>query len=159
MMFLGMSDFSTEKTDGNRFKPHGSIEFSILEDGIIKYVSRGPFNKEVLEVLGDIEAKAIEEYKKAHKSWCEVVVFKDSCVATEEANEIYTKYLSEMDEKGNSAIATAFVFEEGVEGRHLMRDVFRECHESVGLLFDDFDTLDDALNWVRNELKNARTKG
>ncbi|WP_448212179.1 hypothetical protein [Colwellia sp. MEBiC06753] len=145
--------FSTDNTSPRKFRPHGRIELTIFEEGIIQYDALGPFNRELMKALEEVEQGALASFKQNFGKWCEVIIFHDSCMMLEDALAELESYLKELYEHG-LAQPTAFVFQEGVEGSSLMKPKYKSVYNHAKIPYQDFNTIEGAIHWCRSQLKN-----
>lgn len=147
-----MTKHCTDKVDYNKFRPHGRVSFSIIEDYIVVYRALGPFNSEVLKALQEIEPDVLKQVKKKNDKWVEIVIFENSCMALDEFIDEFSLYIKVGKENNLLPLASAFVISSEVEGAYLMASKYKECYENAGLTFCVFENEVNATTWVKSFL-------
>ena len=59
-----MTTYNTDTIESLKFRPHGNVEWTTLEEGIVIYRAQGPFNKELTEALIELETTVYPEFKE-----------------------------------------------------------------------------------------------
>ncbi|WP_028865384.1 hypothetical protein [Psychromonas aquimarina] len=145
-----MKKYSTDNVSYKTFRPHGRVEFSVVDENIIIYRAWGPFNSEFFSVLEAIEPDALIEVQSNVRSWGEVVVFEDSCMAVDNFFLEFSAYLKSMKARDLVPIASAYVFSNNIEGGLLMKDKYKKCYQDAGLVFSTFADEETALSWIKS---------
>lgn len=144
---------TTDFPDG-KFRAHGRIALEVINNNIVVYHSKGPFNAELFTALEHVEKDILADLKSNVGAWVEVIIFEESCMALDDVMVLFGEYLKELKTLNMAAIATALVIKEGIEGRLLMRDKYQQCHDDAGLTMSIFDSEKEAMNWVNTHLNN-----
>lgn len=147
-----MRERSTDDVAYKKFRPHGRIQFSIPEKGIIFSRALGPFNVELFHAIKQIEPSVIEEAKINDGNWCEVVVFEHSCMGLDELIDELGAYLKEIKKRGDAPLATALVFPKDIECAEFMKEKYKKCYVDAGIEFSMFSDEEDAIRWVKTYL-------
>ena len=153
-----MEFFSTDLAEDRRFSPHGRVDCHVFADRIVACKAYGPFNKELIEVLARIEESAFKEYKLKWSVWGYIVDFQGDCMLTRDALLLYQRFLNDMQQKGLTPLASAYVFSERAECSALGRTLYEDIHRFAGLRFADFTRFNDGLIWVRQQLLEHQQK-
>jgi hypothetical protein len=147
-----MTKHCTDTTNYKKFRPHGRVEISTVDNKIAVFRALGPFNLELLDALQQIEPVALQAMDIENNSWVEIVVFEQSCLASDELFAEFCLHLTALKASGFSPVASAFVFTDEIDGTLLMLDKYRKCFADAGLVFNDFNNETDAMEWVRSFL-------
>lgn len=147
-----MAEHSTDDADYEKFRPHGRVEFSIVEDRMILSRAIGPFNVELFQALKQIEPGVIEEAKIDDGKWCEIVVFEQSCMSTDELIDELGVYIKVVKESGDAPLAAAYVFPKDIESTAYMKEMYKKCYEEAGIPCSIFSNEEDAIRWVKTYL-------
>lgn len=142
-----MSKGSTDSVDYQKFRPHGRVNISIIDNQIAQFQALGPFNLELLGALDKIESKVLQKVKQ--KPWAEVIIFEQSCLATEEVFSAFVSHLKAQKRAGLSARVSALVFNQDIEGAILMIDKYKRCFEVAGLEYRHFENKEEAIKWAQ----------
>ena len=147
-----MKTYDTTLIESLKFRAHGSIEISKLDEQIVVYKAQGPFNSELANALIDIERQAYAELSAAVKAWGDICYFVDSCLALEAAIECYQSFLVSCKQQNIGPSVSAFIYPPDVEGRLLAEPSYKKLFELAGIKYQGFTHFDDGLKWVRHQL-------
>ena len=143
-----MEHQSTDKLDTLNFEAHGRVEFAMMERGVLVYRAFGPFNRELVEAVAELEARAFPDLKAQLGQWVEIVLFEDNCLLSDDALDDYSVFLKESNEQGAAPIASAFVYEPGVEGAEKTSTMFQKVYDEAGIEHRHFKSFEEARDWV-----------
>ena len=144
-----MNNFNTDAIATHNFRPHGRVDISIHEEGIIKYLATGPFNKELAEVLAEMDNHATQIFKLKFGQWCELITFQHSCMALEDSLVSLEHHLLDKKDRKIAQLASAFVFTPDIEGHRFMAKKYEQCYRRAGITYRSFNNEKDALKWAR----------
>lgn len=147
-----MKQYTTDAVNTFKFRPHGRIEWTVLEEGIVFYKAHGPFNKELFEALIELESEDFTRMSQKQQKWVEVVLFIDSCFAMPEVKDLYGPFLQSAVNRGIAPTASAFVFTKDLEGAAFSKKIYRELYENAGIGYEEFSEAEPALIWARAKL-------
>ncbi|MCP4325818.1 MAG: hypothetical protein GY951_01060 [Psychromonas sp.] len=142
----GMATHCTDSVNYQKFRPHGRVELSVIDNKIVTFKALGPFNVELVATLREIESEVLKEL---NKNWVEVVIFEHSCLAPKEVFIEFTSHLKAQKASGITPLASAYVFSKEVDGLLLMTNEYKKCFDDAGLLYKQFDSESEALSWVK----------
>lgn len=142
-----MSNLCTDEVAFNRFRPHGRISITSIEDGIVVYSAAGPFNCELLDAVEVMETDILKEVKETTGDWIEVVVFNGSCMASNEFMDKLTAYLERMKCRSLAPIASVYIFSSKVEGASFMKPKYERSYTAAGIEFNAFATKEEGIAW------------
>lgn len=145
-----MKTHTTDEVNYNKFKPHGSVTFSVVDRKIIEYRASGPFNREFINALEKIEPEVLNAVKKDVEIWGEIVIFEDSCMALDEFFDEFCVYLKDLKKNNLIALANAYVFPNDVEGVSFMHERYEKCYKDAGLIISIFNNEEEAFFWVKS---------
>lgn len=143
-----MKKTSTESFPDGKFQAHGRVSLEIIDKNLIVYHSKGPFNIELLTALAQVEEELLKTIKNNAGSWCEIVVFEESCMALDDVMLGFGDYLKELQTKRLTPLATAYVISKEIEGGSIMKDKYKKCHLDAGIEFSLFETESAAISWI-----------
>lgn len=149
-----MKEYDTNDIEYKRFRPHGRVRFSVLEDGINIYRVIGPFNQELHQAFNELEPQFLHELQRNNGKYCDIVIFEESCLALDEVVKGMAFDLITKKEKGQFPLAAAFVMSKDVEGISLMTSKYEKCYKDAKLAFSIFENESDAIDWVKTYLSN-----
>lgn len=144
--------YSTDKVAYNKLKPHGRVNFSVVDGNIVIYHALGPFNAELFTAFQSIEPEVLKQLKSQTEHWVEIVVFEKSCLALNEFISNLSRYLQEMKKEGLVPRASAYVIKDDIDGALFMTNLYQKCYESAGLTFQVFEDELAAISWVKSFL-------
>ena len=146
-----MNRFSTKDVDFQRFRPHGRIDLSIANERIAIYDAEGPFNRELIIAIAEVEQTAL---KVLREKGCfgKVVVFNKSCMAPAETLEQLHEHLIEQRSDGTCHV-TAFVIPGDIEGSGMMASQYQRCYKDTGVPFRIFADQQGAVEWISEALE------
>jgi hypothetical protein len=141
---------STDDFDPKKFRPHGRVTFT--QDGnLLICEAQGPFNKELLEAIADIELSLVYEMQKCGQ-WADIIVIKENAMASSECLEAFTEYLSTLGRANLHSLVTAMVIGDDVISADVMTNQFINAYTDAGLNLTVFKTLNDAKVFVKLHL-------
>ncbi|MCO4205074.1 hypothetical protein [Aeromonas taiwanensis] len=144
---------TTDDHQPKRFRPHGLVEYVVL-DNILVCEAIGPFNLELIGSAVSVESPLIDTLVKQGK-WGDVVVFKQSAMASLEVLSSLTGYLRSLSTSMKMPSATALVISPKIEGSRIMTPHYRKCYADAGVEVAVFDDVDAALVWMQNRLGSS----
>lgn len=145
---------SNDFTQGG-FRPHG--EFSCwMEDGLLVWESRGPFNLEALQAYGRTRQAAFARWQLDDKPIAAVMHWVGSALMSPEAFACYARGFEAFIASRHHYAAVAWVARSEVEGVDLMRSRFEPLFKRHGLAFGVFPDMDTARRWAMQHLLAAR---
>ena len=148
-----MRAYSTDFTEDSLFRPHGRVEWHILEDRRVVYRADGPFNKELFEVLARIEESAFTEYKQRWSVWGCITELHGDCMLTRDAVLFYQSFLHKIKNKGLAPVASAYIFSKCSESGALGRTLYQDIHRFSRFNAANFDEFSAGLAWVKERLQ------
>lgn len=139
--------FSTDEVSPKKFRPHGRIEFELIDPvaHIIHIRCFGPFNKEVMDAVEQVQT----DMTLLHPQRKELIQFVDSALAVPEFIAAVANYLQKHKHNGVCPAAVALVIAPGVEGKTLMQDSYTAVYQRAQINMALFDDADSALDWLR----------
>ena len=143
---------NTESVDAMRFWAHGNVVCTELEPGVVLYKACGPFNKELIQALIEIEQKTFPDYAKKWGKWAEIVVLSEDCLFTHEAVAAYQQFLSSSKQQGTAPLFSAYVFGPDVANINLGKYMFAKMYKESGLSFNAFTCVAEGLLWIKDSL-------
>lgn len=143
---------TTDEYSPKLFRPHGRVEFSVLEDNILVCEAVGPFNLELITAVVFVQSPLIDDLIKQEK-WGDIVVFKESALASPQVLSSFTEYLRSLSTSMRMPTATALVIPAEVEGSTIMTQQYQICYDDAGLNAVVFDDFDKALAWISTRVK------
>ncbi len=149
----GDSKVTTDDYSPKHFRPHGRVEFSVLEENILLCEAIGPFNLELISAVVTIESPLIDGLVK-HGKWGDIVVFKESAMASAEVVSSFTEYLRSLSTSMRMPTATALVISSETEGSKIMTQYYQKCYADAGLHAIVFEALDEAIVWVKTQIES-----
>jgi hypothetical protein len=141
---------STDDFDPQRFRPHGRVNFT-REGDLVICEAVGPFNKELIEALASTELDLIQDMKKL-PHWGDIVVIKNSALASPEALQAFTEYLTELGRNNMNSLVTAMVIDDDVEGGAFMATHLVNAYAEAGINLQIFKKLNEAKIFVKLHL-------
>ena len=147
-----MKPYDTANINSLRFRPHGNVEISMLEDHILVYKAHGPFNTELAKALAELEEEAYPELKARWGYWGDICVFVDSCLVLDEAAAFYENCLSAFKRNGQGPSVSAFIYPPELEGKLIAEQTYRKIFENAGVLYSSFTDFGQGAAWVKREL-------
>lgn len=141
---------STDEFNHQQFRPHGRADF-VIEGRTLVCEAFGPFNKELIEAVIGIKTELIADMVRRGK-WGAVIVIRNSALASSEVIDTFSANLRQLAAAGVAASAAAMVIARNVEGGALMQQHFVKAYTDAGLTLTVFEQLDEAKNWVAEQL-------
>lgn len=148
---MHMPLYSTDCIATQRFRPHGRVEISLYDEGVIKYLATGPFNKELAEALAKIDNMALHNFSQLFSHWGELVVFEESCMALDDALYLLERHLIDKKQRKTAQLASAFIFKPEIQGRRVMDKKYERCYKNAGIAYKSFNDEISALAWVQEQ--------
>ena len=137
------------------FRPHG--RFSCwMEDGLLVWQARGPFNLEALQAYGRTRQAAFERWQLDDKPIAAVMHWVGSALMSPDAFAQYARNFEAFIASRHLYAAVAWVAHGEVEGLDLMRSRFEPLFAQHGLAFGVFPDMDTARRWALPRLHQAR---
>lgn len=152
-----MGDYSTNSIEWVKYGPHGRVEISESLENIIIYKAVGPFNKELIKALDELEQPFLKERIQRDEKWVTLIEFKESCMITIEAKEIFSRYLEQCRESGIIQLATAMVITNDVEGKNMAESIYGQFYRNIDVPCQIFEVYDSAVNWLIEQYQNRRS--
>jgi len=141
---------STDDFDPVKFRPHGRVTF--IKDGdVLICEATGPFNQTLLLAIANAERDMIGQMQ-VYERWADIVVIKENALASPQALEEFTGYLSSLGRQGLNATVTAMVIDDQVEGAQIMTSRLIDAYMDAGVNLTVFKTLNDAKVFVKLHL-------
>jgi hypothetical protein len=141
---------STDDFDPVKFRPHGRVTF--IKDGdVLICEATGPFNQTLLLAIANAERDMIGQMQ-VYERWADIVVIKENALASPQALEEFTGYLSSLGRQGLNATVTAMVIDDQVEGADIMTARLIDAYMDAGVNLTVFKTLNDAKVFVKLHL-------
>jgi hypothetical protein len=137
------------------FRPHGEF-LCWMEDGLLMWESRGPFNLEALQAFGRTRQAAFARWGLDDRPLAAVMRWVGSALMSPEAFALYERSFEAFIASHHRYVAVAWVGGPEVEGLDLMRARYAPLFERHGLAFAVFADLDAAREWARPQLQAAR---
>ncbi|MET3105365.1 hypothetical protein AAKU58_000174 [Oxalobacteraceae bacterium GrIS 1.18] len=141
---------STDDYDPQKFRPFGRVTFTV-DDDILLCEAQGPFTRELIAAIADIQLSLIQEMQQFEK-WGRIVIIKDSAMASPESLEALTEYLSTLGRANLLSVITTMVIDDTVEGAQLMTSQFMNAFADAALNLTVFKTVNDAKVFVKLHL-------
>lgn len=146
------SKVTTDDYSPELFRPHGRVEFSVLEDNILVCEAIGPFNLELISAVVFVQSPLIDDLLKQDQ-WGDIVVFKESAMASPQVISSFAEYLRSLSTSMRMPAATALVIPSELEGSTIMIQQYQKCYDDAGLHAVVFDDFNEALAWIRIRIK------
>ena len=141
---------STDDYDPVKFRPHGRVNF--IKDGdLLICEATGPFNRQLLLAIADAERDMIVQMQ-VYERWADIVVIKENAMASPEALEEFSSYLTALGRQNLNATVTALVLDDTVEGADIMTARLIDAYMDAGINLTVFKTLNDAKVFVKLHL-------
>lgn len=137
------------------FVPHGEFRCHLDQD-ILMWVSRGPFNLEALQAYGRVRREAFARWSLDARPVGAVMQWVHSALMSPEAFALYSQGFEAFMASHHTLIAVAWVGGPDVEGLNFMHAHFAPLFEMHGLPFRVFDEVAPAVAWVRPLLQQAQ---
>lgn len=144
-----MADYSTDEFNTERFHLHGRVSLSFLDEHIVKYTAKGPFNEEMIAAVAKLLEEHIVPFKQHTPLWGEIVVFEESCMISDETLGIFEGLIQKLKAQNLTAAVAAFVFPEGIEGASLMPSRYAQAYEKIAMPFEVFKDEEAGLAWLK----------
>lgn len=141
---------STDAYARTPFPLHGRVQIQ-GEWPFLLNVAEGPFNKELVQALGQLLAAHIPALQ-AQGPWVLLAVIGYSTLATDEALSTFTGLLQQLVASGMAPRAVAHVTAPEVEGAGLMDEAMARCFEVAGIAFAGFREEAPARRWLESRL-------
>lgn len=136
------------------FQPHG--EFSCwMENGLLVWQARGPFNLEALQAYGRTRQAAFARWQLDDKPLAAILHWVGSALMSPEAFTHYERSFAAFIESRHHYVAVAWVGGPDIEGLDFMRSRFAPMFDRHGLAFNVFTDLDAARLWALPRLQQA----
>ena len=133
-----------------RFRPHGRT--LLWADGALVHVlAEGPFNEEAAGAFSDAMV-ALYRQLPAGQRFVNLTEFRTSMMATPEAWDLLATHLARVDASGLPLVATAWIADDGVEGRRLFFPRAASLFAARGRVFETFTDANAAETWARRLL-------
>ncbi len=144
---------STSQIGNLPFTPHGKVDIW-LEGDLHLYEATGPFNKELVDGLALAQADFLRDVRPAGP-WASICIVRSSALATPDGVQRYGELIRQAPPEF-TAVATAYVIDDTVEGGQLMAPLFARVFTQAGRPFKVFATLDEARRWAQDLVDQAR---
>jgi hypothetical protein len=138
---------STDDVNPGKFRPHGRIHFT-KEHNVLICEATGPFNRELIGALAELEHSMIGEML-AYEHWADIVVIKENAMASPEDLIAFTEYLTSMGRNNMNSLVTAMVIGDEVIGADIMTHQIVDAYMDAGINLNIFKRLHDAKVFVR----------
>lgn len=137
------------------FRPHG--EFACwMEQGLLIWEGRGPFNLEALQAYGRTRQAAFQRWQLNGKPIGAVMHWVDSALMSPEAFAHYERSFEAFIMSRHHYVAVAWAGDAGVEGLDLMQAKYAPLFERHGLAFGVFTDVELAKRWVLPRVRQAQ---
>jgi len=140
---------STEQIELPGFLPHGQANYLYADDDLFVVHAAGPFNREFVEYLIQIETGLLKEMSEKHARWYALTTITNSAMMTPDAMIRYAEYRQAMRDSKLNPQAIAFVLGPEVEGRQLMFPHFAKLYGDSGITFAEFTEEAPARDWLQ----------
>lgn len=152
--------FTTNAAAPQKFRPHGRVEFSSQGNILISEVI-GPFNVELVNAVANTEVAQFEEFI-ARGKWGDIIIFRESAMASHEALAAVTANVRKNIEIAHHPSATALVLAHCVEGATLMAHRHLQCfldggYTQAGIPIAVFEDEGEAVNWLKSVLNRTNS--
>ncbi|MEH6348022.1 MAG: hypothetical protein V7785_23195 [Bermanella sp.] len=147
-----MKTYNTDSQDHEKLTPHGQVTFTIQDKNIIIYHARGPFNVELFKTFEVLQSNILKEIDKETKSWVDLIIFEESCMATKELFLEFTSYLKSMKSNNLIPLISAYVFKDGVEGSHIIPGEIQKCYQDANMNYGAFNNEEEAMAHIKTYL-------
>lgn len=147
---VARNKITTDDFAPQHFRPHGRVEFSVLEN-ILICEAIGPFNSELVSAVATVQIPLIDDLAR-QGIWGDIVIFKKNAMASPEAVSSFSEYLHELSSSGRVPTATALVLPAETEGSTIMRARYLKCYEGARVNLATFERYNEALEWVKNNI-------
>ncbi len=141
---------STDEVDPQKFRPHGRATFT-TDGNLLICEAQGPFNKELIAAIADIELGLVYEMQKCGQ-WADIIVIKENATASPDCLDAFTEYLTTLGRSNLHSLVTAMVIGDDVFGADVMTSQFIDAYADAGLNLTVFKTLNDAKVFVKLHL-------
>jgi hypothetical protein len=129
------------------FPPHGTLNFSVIDNNILVIEGCGPWNKEVLTKISSEQVNLIKSlYGKA---WGVLVIILGQPLHTQEASDLLANIVKQDKEKGRKASAIILKNSSSPEiGEQHLSKIYQKASED----FKFFDDNDEAVGWLKEKI-------
>ncbi len=141
---------STDDFDPQKFRPHGRVTFT-KDDNLLICEAHGPFDKELIAAIADIELSLVYEMQKCGQ-WADIIVIKENATTSSECLAAFTDYLSQLGRANLHSLVTAMVIDDNVIGADVMTPQFIDAYADAGLNLTVFKELNHAKVFVKLHL-------
>lgn len=141
---------STNSYARGRFTPHGWR--ALDKDGAIAiFHSEGPYNLEMVQALKTARQANEAKYGPGGRQGT-ITVVHGSLMMSPEALTAFEDYVLSLSIPGQRGLPVAWVVAPDVEGRAVMLPHFERMYAGAGRPWRVFETLDEAMAWLRAQL-------
>ncbi len=154
---MAEEEYSTADMPPGRFQAHGEVSMHV-EGCLIRYVARGPFNRELLNAY-EREQELLLGVEDLPAVYADLTVFEHSAMTPLDTLNAYSTYLAMLREQQRAPLVTAYVLPPEVEGKRLMEPLFHDCYRQAGLCLELFDTEKEARGWIARCLADSGASG
>ncbi|MES2068850.1 MAG: hypothetical protein V4488_00780 [Pseudomonadota bacterium] len=147
---------STDQYTVGRFRSHGSSTMR-FEDGILYYVTRGPFNLQLVQA-SELALRDLLAEVQPQLPWGEIVVVEGSALLATEVLDALQRLIAALARDGLAAVATAMVAAPEVEGISITRKLVARIYAADGRPFQYFEHEQDAQAWIAGMLQGVQEK-
>lgn len=147
------SKTSTSQVGSLPFTPHGKVD--IWQEGDLHlYEATGPFNKELVDGLAIAQAEFLRDVQPTGP-WASICIVRNSALGTPDGLQRYGELIRQAPPQF-TAVATAYVIDNTVEGGQLMAPLFTRVFAEAKRPFQIFATLDEARRWAQGLVDQAQ---
>jgi len=144
---------STSQVGNLPFSAHGKVD--IWQEGDLHlYEATGPVNKELVDGLAIAQADFLRKVCPTGP-WASICIVRSNALATPDGLERYGELIRQAPPQF-TALATAYVIDDTVEGGQFMAPLFTRVFAQAGRPFQVFATLDEARRWAQSLVDQAR---
>lgn len=141
---------STDQVPSRKFPLHGQVTFAAV-GRVLETNACGPFNRELMDALAVMAFRSFPTMA-AWGRWAQLVVFRESALASMDILNELTRALKDLKSAGLAPPITAYCLPHPVEGAMLMAPLYHGCFQEAGLPLAVFHELDLAKDWVAVQL-------
>jgi hypothetical protein len=129
------------------FPPHGTLDFSVIDNNILVIEGCGPWHKEVLTKLSSEQINLIKSlYGNACGVW---VIILGEPLYTQEASDLLSNIVKQDKERGRKSSAIILKNSSSPDiGEQHISQIYQKASEK----FKFFDDKDEALGWLKEKV-------